>query len=291
MLNETIDALQIQPNGRYVDVTFGGGGHSAEILNRLDQGTLIAFDRDRDAKENLPNEDRVVFIDHNFQYLKNFLKFHELIPVDGILADLGISSHQIDVTERGFSFRGDAELDMRMDRQHDLTASDVLNTYSEEHLVKIFSEYGELPLSKKLARLICGHRTTRKFSKISDLTTIADGLVPPKKRNRYLAQLFQALRIEVNQEMEALRKMLESTPDVMASGGRLVILSYHSLEDRMVKNFLNTGNVDGIQNKDSFGNLIRPFKPVTRKPVMATEEEIERNPRARSAKMRVGERL
>lgn len=291
MLSESVEALNIKPNGRYVDVTYGGGGHSAAILEKLDDGILIAFDRDTDAQRNLPEHPNLLFINQDFKYIKNHLKYQDLIPVDGILADLGISSHQIDVPERGFSFREDADLDMRMDRQTEVTAADILNSASEEELVFIFSTYGELPGSKKLARLIVAQRNNRSFRKVSDLVTLADEITSPKRRNRYLAQLFQALRIKVNGELEALESLLMNSESLLARNGRLVVMSYHSLEDRMVKNYLNTGNVEGIQVKDEFGVLQKPFRSVFKKPIIATPEEVERNPRARSAKLRVGERI
>jgi 16S rRNA (cytosine1402-N4)-methyltransferase len=286
-----LEALNINPNGRYVDVTYGGGGHANAILDQLEEGTLIAFDRDKDARDNLIKHPNFIFIDHNYKYIKNYLKYYDFIPVDGILADLGISSHQIDEVERGFSFRGEADLDMRMDQQTELTAADIVNTADEAELVRIFSTYGELPGSKKLARLITSRRQNRALKTVSDLVAVAETMTSPKKRNRYLAQLFQALRIVVNKELEALEQLLMSSIDVMAPGGRLVVMSYHSLEDRMVKNFLNTGNIDGIPDKDDFGVLHRPFKPLYKKVIMASDEEVSENPRSRSAKLRVGERL
>ncbi len=291
MLSESVEALNIKPNGRYVDVTYGGGGHSAAILEKLDDGILIAFDRDTDAQRNLPEHPNLLFINQDFKYIKNHLNYQDLIPVDGILADLGISSHQIDVPERGFSFREDADLDMRMDRMTEVTAADILNKASEEELVFIFSTYGELPGSKKLARLIVAQRNGRAFRKVSDLVTLADEITSPKRRNRYLAQLFQALRIKVNGELEALESLLMNSESLLAKNGRLVVMSYHSLEDRMVKNYLNTGNVEGIQVKNEYGVLQKPFRSVFKKPIIATPEEVERNPRARSAKLRVGERI
>jgi 16S rRNA (cytosine1402-N4)-methyltransferase len=288
MLQECIDALDIQPSGVYVDVTFGGGGHSKEIIKHLgDDGVLVAFDQDVDAQKNSIEDDRFVFIDQNFRYLKNNLRMHGLLPVNGILADLGVSSHQFDVPERGFSTRFDADLDMRMDQSGSLTAMKVVNEYSEDQLHKIFGIYGEIQNAKSLARTIVTVRLAKPIETIADLKSAITKLIPKGKENKYLAQVFQALRIEVNQEMEALKEFLEQTVDVLASGGRLVVMSYHSLEDRLVKNFMAKGKFSGMVEKDFFGNEIKPFDLVVKKSITASEEEIKINNRARSARLRI----
>lgn len=283
-----MDGLAIKPNGKYVDVTFGGGGHSKEIIKKLGHdGMLIAFDQDDDAKENVLSDDRFVFIDQNFRYLKNNLRMHDLIPVDGILADLGVSSHQFDVPERGFSIRFDAALDMRMDQNGELTAKQVVNEYAEEDLHKIFGIYGEIQNAKSLAKTIVTARLTKPVETIADLKSVIAKLIPRGKENKYLAQVFQALRIEVNQEMEALKEFLEQTIEVLAVGGRLVVMSYHSLEDRLVKNFMAKGKFSGMVEKDFFGNEIKPFDLAVKKSITASEEEIKLNNRARSARLRI----
>lgn len=288
MLKECIDALDIQPSGVYVDVTFGGGGHSKEMMKHLgDEGVLVAFDQDVDAQKNIIADDRFVFIDQNFRYLKNNLRMHDLLPVNGILADLGVSSHQFDVPERGFSTRFDADLDMRMDQAASLTAKKVVNEYSEDQLHKIFGIYGEIQNAKSLAKAVVTARLARPIETIADLKSAIAKLIPKGKENKYLAQVFQALRIEVNQEMEALKEFLEQTVDVLASGGRLVVMSYHSLEDRLVKNFMAKGKFSGTVEKDFFGNEIKPFDLVVKKSITASEEEIKINNRARSARLRI----
>ena len=288
MLKECIEALAIKSSGTYVDVTFGGGGHSKEILKHLgEDGILVAFDQDVDAKENAIKDDRFVFIDQNFKYLKNNLRAHDLIPVNGILADLGVSSHQFDVPERGFSTRFDADLDMRMDQSSSLTAKDVINTYSEEDLHKIFGIYGEIQNAKSLAKAVVTARLTQPIATIADLKLAIAKLIPKAKEHKYLAQVFQALRIEVNQEMEALKEFLVQSVDVLAVGGRLVVMSYHSLEDRLVKNFMAKGKFSGTVEKDFFGNEIKPFDLVVKKSITASENEIKINNRARSARLRI----
>ena len=288
MLKECMEALAIDPSGTYVDVTFGGGGHSKEILKHLaEDGVLVAFDQDVDAQENAIKDDRFVFIDQNFKYLKNNLRAHDLIPVNGILADLGVSSHQFDVPERGFSTRFDADLDMRMDQSSQLTAKEVINTYSEEDLHKIFGIYGEIQNAKSLAKAVVTARLTQQIITISDLKSAIAKSIPKNKEHKYLAQVFQALRIEVNQEMEALKEFLLQTVDVLAVGGRLVVMSYHSLEDRLVKNFMAKGKFSGSVEKDFFGNEIKPFDLVVKKSITASEEEIKINNRARSARLRI----
>ena len=291
MLQECMEGLAINPDGVYVDVTFGGGGHSREILKKLsNKGRLLAFDQDADARKNLPDDDRLTFIDQNFRYLKNNCRLQGAMSVDGILADLGVSSHQFDKPERGFSIRFDADLDMRMDQSTSLTAKEVINTYSEDKLHKIFGIYGEIKNAKSLAREIITARLNAPIETVSELKLALLKLIPKGKENKYLAQVFQALRIEVNQELEALQEFLEQTVDVLKPGGRLVVMSYHSLEDRLVKNFIAKGKFRGEVEKDFFGNQLKPLEAVTRKAVTAGEEEIKLNNRARSAKLRIAEK-
>jgi 16S rRNA (cytosine1402-N4)-methyltransferase len=288
MLKECIEGLDIQSEGVYVDVTFGGGGHSKEIIKHLgDDGVLVAFDQDEDAKQNIIDDERFVFVDQNFRFLKNNLRVHDLIPVNGILADLGVSSHQFDVPERGFSIRFDGDLDMRMDQSSGLTAKEIVNTYEEEDLHKIFGIYGEIQNAKSLAKTIVTARLNHPIETIAQLKSVIQKLIPRGKENKYLAQVFQALRIEVNQEMESLKDFLEQTAEVLKPGGRLVVMSYHSLEDRLVKNFMAKGKFSGEVEKDFFGNEIKPFKVLTKKSVTASEEEIKLNNRARSARLRI----
>lgn len=288
LAKECIEGLSIQPNGIYVDATFGGGGHSKLILDELDEdGQLQAFDQDEDALRNLLDDSRFVFNHHNFRFMKRFLKLHGVRKVDGILADLGVSSHQLDEAKRGFSFRFEAELDMRMNQEDSKKASDIVNTYNVIDLQKVFSAYGEVRNSKSLAERIVQERSARKIITIADFLNVIDPLIRGQ-RNRYLAQVFQALRIEVNDEMGALKTFLEESLEVLKENGRLVIISYHSIEDRVVKNFLKTGNVEGALEKDDFGNIYRPFKLINKKPILPSADEIRQNPRARSAKLRVG---
>lgn len=290
MLKETLQGLVLNPDGIYVDVTFGGGGHSRGILDLLSKkGKLIAFDQDQDACQNIFEDDRFLFVHSNFCYLKNFLRYHGIYQVDGILADLGVSSHHFDESERGFSFRLDGELDMRMNRKTELTAAAVLNTYTEEQLADVFYHYGELSNARKIAATIVKARDREPFQKILPFVEMMKRFFPRQKEKKGLACVFQALRIEVNHELEALQEFLQQTPDVLKPGGRLVVLTYHSLEDRMVKNFMKTGNFEGILNKDFFGNIIAPFKPITGKAITPQLSEIEKNPRARSAKLRIAE--
>ena len=291
MLEECIKALNIKPGGVYVDVTFGGGGHSREILKHLGpHGRLLAFDQDADAQKNLPKDDRLTFIDQNFRYLKNNCRLQGAIPADGILADLGVSSHQFDQPERGFSIRFDSELDMRMDQAGRLTAKEVVNNYSEEQLHRIFGIYGEIKNAKSLAKTLVTVRLNKSLETVSDLKDAIAGLIPKGKENKYLAQVFQALRIEVNQELEALKEFLEQSVDVLKSQGRLVVMSYHSLEDRLVKNFIAKGKFQGEVEKDFFGNQIKPLESLTRKAIIASEPEVKQNNRARSAKLRIAEK-
>ena len=292
MLQPCIDGLNIKPDGVYVDVTFGGGGHSKEILKHLGpKGTLIAFDQDPDAQANIPADDRFIFIDQNFGFLKNNLRLKGFRQVDGILADLGVSSHQFDVPERGFSIRSNADLDMRMDQHRDLTAAEVLNTYSEDKLHKIFGIYGEVKNAKSLARAIATSRLDKPFTDINSLKSAIASYIPKGKENKYLAQVFQALRIEVNAEIQVLEDFLQQAAEVLKPGGHLVVMSYHSLEDRPVKNFMAKGKFQGEVEKDFFGNQQKPFNVITRKAIMATDEEIAQNNRARSAKLRIAEKI
>jgi len=291
LLQECIDGLSIKPDGTYVDVTFGGGGHSKEILNLLDNGKLIAFDQDDDALNNIPESDNLIFVNHNFRHLKKFLKYHKQIPVDGILADLGISSYQIDEGTKGFSTRFEGPLDMRMNSSMEKTAADILNVYSENNLVSIFSKYGEIRNSKKLANhIIQARQNGLKFNTTKNFIAFLENLIIGK-RNRYLAQVFQALRIEVNDEMNALKDMLMQSIEVLNTGGRLVIITFHSLEDRIVKNFLKSGNFEGKIATDEFGRSKQIFKLVNRRPIEASEEELEVNNRSRSAKLRIATKL
>jgi 16S rRNA (cytosine1402-N4)-methyltransferase len=288
MLQECIEALNIKPGGTYVDVTFGGGGHSREILKHLGKdGRLIAFDQDADAQQNIIKDDRFEFVDQNFRYLKNFCRLHGAMPVDGILADLGVSSYQFDQADRGFSIRFDAELDMRMNQSSELTAKQVVNTYAEAELHRIFGIYGEIQNAKSLARTVATARLNGPLNTIADLKNAIAGLIPRGKENKYLAQVFQALRIEVNQELEALKDFLTQTAEVLGTGGRLVVMSYHSLEDRLVKNFIAKGKFSGEVEKDFYGNDQKPLEAVSRGAITATEEEIIENNRARSAKLRI----
>jgi 16S rRNA (cytosine1402-N4)-methyltransferase len=293
MLHECIEGLAIKPEGRYVDVTFGGGGHSKEILKQLsDKGRLIAFDQDTDAQQNLPgNDERFVFIDQNFEFIQNHLHYQGLIPINGLLADLGVSSHQFDTDERGFSYRfEDAVLDMRMDKTHSNDAAFILAHYTEQQLADIFYQYGELTNSRKIAKVLVEKRKQKTITTVSDLKQALQSFAPKFKDYKFWSQVFQALRIEVNRELEVLKNMLLSTQEIMAPGSRLVIMSYHSLEDRLVKNFVNTGNFNGDVEKDFYGNIKRPFNPISKKAITASEAELENNPRSRSAKLRIAER-
>lgn len=293
MLKQCIEALQISPEGVYVDATFGGGGHSKEILKHLTTGRLIAFDQDDDARREAEKiETRsFTFCHANFMFLKRYLKLNGITQVNGILADLGISSHQIDSPARGFSTRFDGPLDMRMDTSVSQTAAVVLNTYPEEELHKIFGMYGELRNARTVARLIVQRRVQKVFERTDDLKVVLKEVAPRGKEHKYFAQVFQALRIEVNDEMKALENFLHQCGEVLASSGRLAVMSYHSLEDRMVKNFMQKGKVFGDVEKDFYGNVLKPFEVVNRKPIEASQEEIAENNRARSAKLRVAVRL
>lgn len=293
LLRETVDGLQIKPDGVYVDVTFGGGGHSREILSRLgSEGRLFSFDQDADAEQNVPKEEtRLTFVRSNFRYLTHWMRYYEQTEgVDGILADLGVSSHHFDAEERGFSFRFDAPLDMRMNGRGGETAAQVLNTRSEEELAKIFQLYGELKNGRRLAAAIVAHRQERSFTTIDDLLQVVKPLMPRDREKKDLARVFQALRIEVNHEMEALEEMLRGALRCLKPGGRLSVLTYHSLEDRMVKNFMRSGNVEGKVEQDFFGNRLSPLRPINNKVIVPSAEEQNANPRSRSAKLRIAEK-
>jgi 16S rRNA (cytosine1402-N4)-methyltransferase len=290
LLKESINGLEINAKGDYVDVTFGGGGHSREIFKRLDTGRLFAFDQDQDAAANIIHNDRFFFIRHNFKYLRNFLKYYQVDKVDGILADLGVSSHDFDVAERGFSFRFDGDLDMRMNRDSALTAATVVNTYTEEQLRKLFREYGEIDNAGRLARELVLARSNKPIETIEQFRAAIAGCIPKFQESKYLAKVFQALRIETNKEMEVLHDFLEQSIELLKPGGRLVVITYHSLEDRMVKNFMRSGDSSGKQEQDFFGNVDSPLVAINRKVIVPSEEEIEMNPRARSAKLRIAEK-
>lgn len=292
MLNECVEALDIKPNGVYVDVTFGGGGHSREILKRLGpDGRLYAFDQDPDAIANSLHDDRFRLIHQNFRFMKNNLRIHGVLEIDGVLADLGISSHQINERERGFSTRFDADLDMRMDQVGTLNARDIVNNYAEEDLHRIFGMYGEIQNAKTLARTLVSARAIEPIVTVAQLKEVIDAIVPKRRENKYYAQVFQALRIEVNKELQALEAFLLQSAAILKIGGRLVVMSYHSLEDRLVKNFIAKGKFKGEVEKDFYGNEIKPLRAVNRKVIVASAEEIEENNRARSAKLRIAEKI
>ncbi|KAA6351293.1 Ribosomal RNA small subunit methyltransferase H [termite gut metagenome] len=292
LLKESIDGLNIQPSGIYIDVTFGGGGHSQEILSRLGEaGRLLGFDQDEDAKRNIPNDLRFTFVHSNFRYLQNFLRYHKIAKIDGILADLGVSSHHFDDEKRGFSFRFEEKLlDMRMNKRADITAIDILNKYEEERLADLFFLFGELKNSRRLASAISKARTERKIRTIGDLLEIIKPFLGYGQEKKKLAKVFQALRMEVNHEMDALKELLVTAGNVLNPHGRLAIITYHSLEDRMVKNLMKTGNVEGKIEEDFFGNRRSPFRPINNKVITPNQTEIEQNPRSRSAKLRIAEK-
>lgn len=292
LLEEAIEGLAIQPDGIYVDTTFGGGGHAQAILNKLENGHLVAFDKDEEAKANEIQDQRFTLIQHDFAFMKNFLEYLELVPVHGILADLGVASHQFDEASRGFTYRSDAKLDMRMDTDHALTAAYILNHYDPQVLQTIFGQYGEIKNAKQLAFAIDQHRKAKPFETTDDLVKVVDEVRHGQdKEMKYLGQVFQALRIEVNGELKALERLLKQSTEVMIEGGRLVIITYHSLEDRLVKNFLRTGNFKGKATKDLYGNIHKPFEQVNRKPIQPKEEEISQNRRAKSAQLRIGKKI
>jgi len=289
LLHECLDALQIKGDGVYVDVTYGGGGHSKKILEQLTTGKLLAFDRDGDAIKNEVEDDRLILVNDNFSELAKYVKLYRL-KVDGILADFGISSWQIDAAERGFSLRFDADLDMRMDKRATLSAKDVLNQYDEAQLTFIFKEYGEVTNARQVARYIITYRTVQPFQTTFDLKKSIESLAPKMEQNRFYARIFQAIRIEVNKELEEIKAFLRQSEEVLNKGGRLVCISYHSLEDRLVKNYMRASNESGEVETDIFGHASTQWKVITKKPILPTEEEIKRNSRARSAKLRVAEK-
>ncbi len=291
LLKESIDGLKIQPDGIYVDVTFGGGGHSMEILKHLKTGKLIAFDQDEDAILNIPSDEKFIFLNQNFRFLKNNLKFNNINSIDGLIADLGVSFHQFDEADRGFTFRQDAPLDMRMNKNGTVTAAILLNTLEESSLADVFYKYGELTNSRRIAREIVASRDSKPFATVNDIFNTIGKLAPFRQEHKFYAKLFQALRIEVNHEIEYLSEMLEQALSLLNSGGRLVVISYHSLEDRVVKNFMKTGNIEGEEKKDFYGNVESPFRIINRKGTTPGDEEIGINNRARSARLRIAEKI
>ncbi|MBE6295766.1 MAG: 16S rRNA (cytosine(1402)-N(4))-methyltransferase RsmH [Bacteroidales bacterium] len=286
LLKESVDGMEITPDSKCIDVTFGGGGHSREILDRLGkEGHLYSFDQDEDAEKNAPDDARFTFVRGNFRFIYNFMRYHGQTQVDAILADLGVSGHHFDDETRGFSFRFDAELDMRMNKRGGETAADLLNRATEEELTRIFKLYGELNCARKLAARIVRERTEKPIRRVNELIEIAKPFCPPQREKKEMAKVFQALRIEINKEVEALQEMLKSAKDLLKPGGRLVVITYHSIEDRIVKNFMKSGNIEGIVEKDFFGRTTSPFD--AKKVIVPTDEEMERNPRSRSAKLRI----
>ena len=291
LLQESVDGLDIKPDGIYVDVTFGGGGHSREILSRIgENGHLYSFDQDEDAEKNILNDNRFTFVRSNFRYLRNWMRYYGVEHIDGLLADLGVSSHHFDDETRGFSFRFDAPLDMRMNKRSGMTAAEILNNYDEEQLADIFYIYGELKNARKVASAIIKARSSKTIETTGDLMQITESLFPREREKKETAKLFQALRIEVNHEMEALKEMLYGAQEVLRKGGRLSVITYHSLEDRIVKNFMKAGNAEGKVNQDFFGRTVAPFRQISNKVIVPSEEEQLRNPRSRSAKLRIAER-
>lgn len=292
LLNESVDGLNIKAGGVYVDVTFGGGGHSKEILSRLPEGAhLFSFDQDADAERNIIADDKFTFVRSNFRYIKNFMRYHEVDGIDGVLADLGVSSHHFDDSERGFSFRFDGKLDMRMNQRAGKTAADIVNTYEEEALADLFYLYGELKNSRKIASAIVKARSTKVLRTIEDLLNIVKPMFGREREKKELAKVFQALRIEVNQEMDALKEMLLAATELLNPGGRLSVITYHSLEDRIVKNLMKTGNCEGKEDKDFFGRSSSPYRLINNKVIVPDADEQERNPRSRSAKLRIAEKI
>lgn len=292
LLNESIDGLNIKKDGIYIDVTFGGGGHSREILSRLEgDARLFSFDQDQDAELNIIKDDRFTFVRSNFRYIKNWMRYHGIEQIDGLLADLGVSSHHFDDETRGFSFRFDAPLDMRMNKRGGQTAADIINGYEEQRLADIFFLYGELKNARKIASALGKARIAKRIETTNDLMEATEKLFRQEREKKEMAKMFQALRIEVNHEMDALKDMLKGATELLAPGGRLSVITYHSLEDRMVKNIMKTGNVEGKMEKDFFGRTETPFKLINSKVIIPTEEEQERNPRSRSAKLRIAEKI
>jgi 16S rRNA (cytosine1402-N4)-methyltransferase len=291
LLEESVRGLNIRPDGIYVDVTFGGGGHSLEILKRLKKGKLIAFDQDEDALRNVPDDKKIIFLNQNFRFLKNNLKFNGIDSIDGLIADLGVSFHQFDEPERGFTFRQDVPLDMRMNKKGSVTAASLLKTLDEASLAKIFYDFGELVNSRRIAREIATARAVRPLTTVSDMINAIGKLAPLRQEHKFYARVFQALRIAVNHEIDYLKEMLEQSLDLLKKDGRLVVITYHSLEDRVVKNFMRTGSFEGEEKKDFYGNLITPFRIINKKGTVPDENEIEDNKRARSARLRIAEKI
>ena len=292
LLKESVDGLDIKPDGVYIDVTFGGGGHSKEILTRLGKkGHLYSFDQDADAEKNIVNDERFTFVRSNFRYIKNWMRYYEVDKIDGLLADLGVSSHHLDDENRGFSFRYEAPLDMRMNKRAGQTAADILNNYSEEQIADILYIYGELKNARRIASAIVKSRQSKRVETTGDLLNATTGLFAKEREKKEMAKLFQALRIEVNHEMDALKDMLNGAQDLLKEGGRLSVITYHSLEDRIVKNFIKAGNAEGKVNQDFFGRIEAPFRAVNNKIVVPDESEQESNPRSRSAKLRIAEKV
>ncbi len=291
LLNESIEGMNLHADGIYADMTFGGGGHSKEILRRMGEDChLYSFDQDEDAEKNIVDDKRFTFVRSNFRYLRNFMRYYGVEQLDGILADLGVSSHHFDDSERGFSFRFDGKLDMRMNKRAGMTAADIVNTYDEEKLADVFYLYGELKNSRKLAATIAKARQQKQITTIGEFLDIIKPLFGREREKKELAKVFQALRIEVNHEMEALKEMLYEATDLLKPGGRLVIITYHSLEDRMVKNLIKAGNIEGKVEQDFYGNVQSPFRAVNNKVIVPTDEEVNQNPRSRSAKLRIAEK-
>ena len=291
LLKESIDGLNIRPDGIYVDVTFGGGGHSMEILKHLGKGRLIVFDQDEDARLNIPDDNRLLFLDQNFRFLKNNLLFNGISSIDGLIADLGVSFHQFDEPDRGFTFRQNAPLDMRMNKSGNVTAANLIKTLDETDLADIFYKFGELTNSRRIAKEIVTARNIKPLTTVNDMINAIGKLAPFRQEHKFYAKVFQALRIAVNHEIEYLKEMLEQAIDILSPGGRLVVITYHSLEDRVVKNFMKTGNFDGVENKDFYGNVETPFKIINRKGTTPGDEEIANNNRARSARLRIAEKV
>jgi 16S rRNA (cytosine1402-N4)-methyltransferase len=291
LLDESIKGLNIKPDGIYVDATFGGGGHSMAILKRLKKGKLIAFDQDADAIQNVPDDKNLIFLNQNFRFLKNNLKYIGIEAIDGLIADLGVSFHQFDEPERGFTFRQDAPLDMRMNKKGNVTAASLLRTLDENAIAKIMYDYGELVNARKIAREIVRARSVKPLTKVSDIISAIGKLAPLRQENKFYARVFQALRITVNHEMEYLKEMLEQSLELLKKDGRLVVITYHSLEDRIVKNFMRTGNFEGEEKKDFYGNVITPFLIINKKGIIPGEREIEENKRSRSARLRIAQKI
>lgn len=291
LLMESVDGLNIRPGGIYVDVTFGGGGHSMEILKRLEDGKLVAFDQDEDAEANITGDNRLLFLNQNFRFLKNNLLFNGIDSIDGLIADLGVSFHQFDETDRGFTFRQDAPLDMRMNKSGKVTAADLLNKLEEPELADIFYNYGEITASRRMARQICEARSKKPFRTANDLMEAVGNLAPFRQEHKFYAKVFQSLRIAVNHEIDYLKEMLQQSLEMLKPDGRLVVITYHSLEDRLVKNFMRTGNFENSEEKDFYGNTNSPFRLINKKGTTPDDEEIARNNRSRSARLRIAEKI